>query len=54
MTRRDTRLPWSLRDSIRQRVAAGESRRQIAAELRVSKTTVQKYAASLVQTAGRF
>ena len=27
MTRRGTPLPWSLRDAIRQRVAAGESRR---------------------------
>jgi FixJ family two-component response regulator len=37
-------LPWALRQEIGRRVARGETRRQVALELRLSKTTVQRYA----------
>lgn len=37
-------LPWSIRDKILKLLGDGFSRRQVAAILRVSKRTVDKYA----------
>ena len=53
MTRRGTPLPWSLRDEIRQRVQAGESRRSVARSLGIALNTCCKYSrGSLRQTYG--
>ena len=42
-TRRGRPLPWSLREEIQARAAAGESRRQIARVMGVARDTVKRY-----------
>lgn len=44
MARRGTPLAWSVRATIRQMLAEGNSRRKIAEALKLGRDTVNKYA----------
>jgi DNA-binding CsgD family transcriptional regulator len=43
-TNRGRPLRWKLREEIKRRIGNGQSRRQIAIELRLARETVKKYA----------